>query len=563
MDLFPNNIFNVANIVADVAQKFPNRIAVIESFLDQSSQKIKYKKYTYDQLSKDAESVAIGLRTNGIQELTRTICMTPPSYEATVVGLALQRVGATTLWIDPSVGFKNVAERLNKLKPEAFVGIPAAFIGRSIFGWGPRFSKKSIVINGWFPGALSLKSLSTQAPSTITNPKVKPSDPAAVLYTTGSTGPAKPTLYTHQQYSQLYRVVHYSWRFDPSASPPVDLAIFPAFFFIGISAGGTMVTPPIKFPKETPAKTSPKALLNVINDCKVQTCFASPIILENIAKYAVKNQIKTPSLKRIIGGGAPIYSFVKESLLQMMEKGGQVASNYGATEALPSTELEATEAISDTFKLTKNGKGLCVGRALLDVEIRIIPISKEPIPDISNTIFLSNNEIGEIIVRGQHISTSYFQDPESDYRNKIFDKNGIWHRLGDVGYLDTKNRLWVCGRTNQSVESDHSYIFPLIVEPIFDEHPLVLKSGLVSLKKNKQTIPVICVELIDKNKHQTKETCKSILELGQKNEASRLVKNIIIVNKLPTDPRHNSKIERTKLARYVNKNTSRIYSLYK
>src|SRR5690606_13157171 len=96
---------------------------------------------------------------------------------------------------------------------------------------------------------------------------------------------------------------------------------------------------------ETPAKTDPKGLLEVINDCDVQSCFASPVLLENMARYAVEHNIKTPTLKRVIGGGAPIFASVKHALLEMMGAEGQVFANYGATEALPSTEMGAQEAL--------------------------------------------------------------------------------------------------------------------------------------------------------------------------------------------------------------------------
>src|SRR5690606_30705182 len=146
------------------------------------------------------------LREMGISEGTRIVCMTPPLYESCVIGLALQRVGAFTLWIDPTVGYRNVAERLNRIKPEAFAGVPMAHLGRSVFGWGPRFPKKSIVINGFFLGAKTLSSLKRQAPEHPPKPNVTPNDPVTVLYTTGSTGPAKPTLYLHKNYVKLYRI---------------------------------------------------------------------------------------------------------------------------------------------------------------------------------------------------------------------------------------------------------------------------------------------------------------------------------------------------------------------
>src|SRR5690606_2237339 len=274
--------------------------------------------------------------------------------------------------------------RLGKIGPEAFVGIPIAHLARVVFGWGPRFPKQAIVINGKFPAAKSIEQIKKMAREHTEFPKISPHDEAIVLYTTGSTGPAKPSLYLHKNYAQLYKRVAQSWRFSEDSESPVDLAIFPAFFLIALSGGGTVVVPPIKFP-ESPAKTDPKALLDVINDCGVKTCFASPVILENMASYAVENGIKTKSLRRIIGGGAPIYERVSRRLLEMMDGRGEVFANYGATEAMPSTEMSAKEAIESCFSLTAQGRGLCVGRALDGVELRIIAIE-----DSANSEFIKD-----------------------------------------------------------------------------------------------------------------------------------------------------------------------------
>lgn len=552
MNFFQDDIFNLADTVFEVAQKYPERIAVVEPDGFDAEGKRKYKRYTYSQLSADAEAIAPGLREMGIAEGTRVICMTPPLYESCVIGLALQRVGAFTLWIDPTVGYRNVAERLNRIKPEAFVGVPMAHLGRSVFGWGPRFPKKSIVINGFFPGARTLSSLKRQAPERPPKPDVTPNDPVTVLYTTGSTGPAKPTMYLHKNYIKLYQIAHKSWRFDPVNNPPVDMAVFPAFFFIAISAGGTMVVPPINFP-ETPAKTDPKGLLEVINDCGVQSCFASPVLLENMARYAVKNHIKTPTLKRVIGGGAPIFASVKQALLEMMGAEGQVFANYGATEALPSTEMGAQEALEETFPLTDKGAGICVGRPFEGVEVCIIKLQDGAIASINETQEMPAGEIGEIIVRGEHISPGYYLEPESDRKNKISDPNGQWHRLGDVGYMDEKNRLWVCGRVGQRVKTADGPVFSLLAEPIFDSHPQVERSGLVGVPHNGAEIPVICVQL-KKGFDGTEDTIrKSILELATKHTVTQEVKHVLFIDKLPVDPRHNSKIERPALAKWATK----------
>ncbi|MEO8553918.1 MAG: AMP-binding protein, partial [Kofleriaceae bacterium] len=278
MTLFPDDIFNLADIALEVARTDPERLAVIAPDGRDRDGKRRYRRHTYRELSADIEATALGMRELGIAELTRTVFMAPASYAGAVAGLALTRVGATTVWIDPSVGYRNVAELLRRLEVEAFIGIRLAHLARVAFGWGPRWTKKAIVLDGAFPGAHSLRSLHRPVTGAPTAPAVAPDCTATIMYTTGSTGPAKPALYEHRNLCNVFRLVHQTWRFEPDRVP-VDMPVFPAFFSVGLSAGGTIVIPPIDYVRQRPATTDPRALLEVIHDCKVETLFASPVIL--------------------------------------------------------------------------------------------------------------------------------------------------------------------------------------------------------------------------------------------------------------------------------------------
>src|SRR5690606_23629129 len=110
--IFPADIFDLASVVRDVARTHPERIAVIEPAGRARDGTRRYARHTYRRLSDDAESIAVGLREMGIAERTRTVFMAPPSYDACALYVALTRVGATIVMIDPAVGYRNVGERL-------------------------------------------------------------------------------------------------------------------------------------------------------------------------------------------------------------------------------------------------------------------------------------------------------------------------------------------------------------------------------------------------------------------------------------------------------------------
>jgi olefin beta-lactone synthetase len=549
---FPDDIFNLADVTLDIARCDPERVAVVELSGRNADGTRRYREHTYRELSDDVESVAAGIRELGIVERTRTVFMAPPSYEACVAGLALTRVGATTVWIDPSVGYFNVAERLHRLAVEAFVGPPIAHLGRMAFGWGPRLLAKAISVGGRFPGSRGIAALRRRP--MITAPAVHADDPAAIMYTTGSTGPAKPALYAHRQLCAIFRTVHRVWRFDEIGGVPIDMPIFPAFFAVGLSAGGTIVIPPIDYVRQGPADVDPRALLEVIRDRGVQTLFASPVILDNLARLGAEHGERAPSLRSVISGGAPLYADVVGPLREMT--GGEVYADYGATEALPVTEIAAGDALGETFEATASGAGLCVGAPLPGVEVKIVEIEDGPISNLGRARELATGAIGEIIARAPHISPSYADDIASTRKNKIADAfGGVWHRLGDAGYLDAQGRVWCCGRIGHRIALPSGPLFPLMCEPIFDAHPSVRRSGLVGVPVHGATptiIPVICVELVDHAKRGDRDALRDqLLRMAAAHPTTRQIHHVLFHPRLPVDPRHNSKIERPALARWA------------
>lgn len=552
--LFENDIFDLASIINQHAQTHPDRVAVMEPY--RKSGEWKFRRFTYKELAHDTQRVAAGLRAHGFKEHTRTVYMAPPSYQACVISAAITAVGATQFMIDPSVGYLNVAERLSKIQPEAFIGIPLALAGRLLFGWGPRRGQKLVSIDGFFPGAIQYKQLVAHPSEGHTPPAVSPDDPAVILYTTGSTGPAKPAMYLHRNFINVFRTAHYSWRYHEDDRHPMDMAAFPAFHMLAIAAGGTTIVPPINFARATPATTNPKPVAEVINAAGVRSLFASPALLERIANYAHAQEMKLSTLERVIGGGAPIFEPLVRTLLSVMPEHGEVWANYGATEALPSTEHGSTEMLHETAALSAVGHGVCVGNPLPGIEMQVVG----PIDQASTRRLdfeeLPVGELGELIVQGPNISPAYFNDPESTRKNKLYDDDGsVWHRLGDVGHRDDKGRFWVEGRVSQCLHIQGKRIPPMPVEALFDQHPLVRRSGLVErTRPNGDKEAVICVEPWEKlGTAEEVSLKKSLARIAKQHPKAAIVSSILISSGLPLDPRHNAKIERPRLAQWAQK----------
>jgi acyl-CoA synthetase (AMP-forming)/AMP-acid ligase II len=214
--------------------------------------------------------------------------------------------------------------------------------------------------------------------------------------------------------------------------------------------------------------------------------------------------------------------------------------------------MGSREILNETRKFTEQGYGMCIGRPVGDIEIRLIKVSDDPIEQWADHLLVADGEIGEIAVRGDVVTRRYFERPEVDSLSKIRDGNEIWHRMGDLGWRDNKNRIWFCGRKSHRVITENGPLFTIPCEAIFNRHPAVSRSALVGVGKPPQQKPSMCIELKNGGKGIDKDTVKQeLLNMAAKNAMTREIKTILFHEKFPVDVRHNAKIFREKLAEWA------------
>ena len=187
---------------------------------------------------------------------------------------------------------------------------------------------------------------------------------------------------------------------------------------------------------------------------------------------------------------------------------------------------------------------MCVGRPVGGADVSIIRIDDGVIPDWSDDLRVPQGEIGEIVVRGPTVTKSYYGLPDATALAKI---NGSLHRMGDVGYLDDRGRIWFCGRKSHRVTFGDQTLFTIPCEGIFNVHKDVYRSALVA----GATGPVLCVELEPGAREREKEIRRELLEIAAANPLTSSIRQILFHPAFPVDIRHNSKIFREKLARWA------------
>jgi acyl-CoA synthetase (AMP-forming)/AMP-acid ligase II len=237
---------------------------------------------------------------------------------------------------------------------------------------------------------------------------------------------------------------------------------------------------------------------------------------------------------------------------QILGPAADTHTPYGATEALPIASASGREILAALAERDDPTAGTCVGWPAPEVTLKIIRISDEPIAQWDDGLLLPPYQIGEICVRGPSVTKAYVNRPQSTALAKIRDGDAIWHRMGDLGYLDDRGRLWFYGRKSQRVEAAGGPLYTEPVELIFNRHPAVFRSALVGLRAGGALVPAVVLELRPGMAPRTAADRARVMDelraLGAAQPMTAGIGRFYIHPAFPVDIRHNAKIFREQLA---------------
>lgn len=538
-------IVNIAKYLGIQAELKPyKRAVVVPSGIDKKGL-IQYSHLTFKQLDKLSDSMAYGLQKIGITRGTKTIVMVKPCIDFFALTYALFKVGAVPVIVDPGMGIKRMIQCLDSTEPEAFIGIPLAHVLRT-FAFKSFKSVKTWVTVGkkLFWNGYTLDKIKQDSAIPFEYAKTEKNETAAILFTTGSTGPAKGVIYTHGTFDAQIRNIQAHFKITEEE---IDLPTFPLFALFDPALGMTAVIPDMDPTK--PAFVNPEKIIEAIHNQGVTNMFASPALLNRVGKYGKENKVKLPSLKRVVSAGAPVQPRNIEQFASMFVGETQIHTPYGATESVPILSIESNEILSETKSLSEEGYGTCIGRPVQDASIKIIKITDEPIEKWSDDLLVKQGEVGELTVAGSLVTASYYENPKANKLAKINENGQIRHRMGDLGWLDTSGRIWCCGRKGHRVVTEKETLFSVSCEAIFNNHKDVERSALVGIGESNNQTPVICIELKQSTEKLDKKTIENeLLAMAQTVDFTKSIAHVLFHKSFPVDIRHNSKIFREKLA---------------
>ena len=500
------------------------------------SGEIDYLALTFAELDAEVAAWSEKLARAGLRPGDRTLVMVRQGLPLIASVFAIFRRGAVPIVIDPGMGLKSFLACVERSRPRALVGIPLAqlisrFARRAFRSVEIRVGASSSLTARLGPSGTGLRSPAIPA---------APADLAAILFTSGSTGAPKGVCYEHGMFDAQIRLIRDTYAIEPGE---IDLPLLPIFALFNPALGMTTIVPEID--PRRPAAFDPAKIVQAIRQEKVTSSFGSPTLWRRIGEHCRSRDITLPTLRRVLCAGAAVPGDLWKNSRTFLPQ-GKLHSPYGATEALPVATIASDEIDLGSIR------GACVGRPLRELDVKIIAITDERIETLGDVRRLPPGAIGEIIVRGPVVTTSYDALSEATASAKIRDTAGaIWHRMGDCGYVDADGRLWFCGRKAERVETAQGTLHTEPCEQVFRAHPRVGRCALVGLGERPNQRAAVVVEAKIERSDVARAFARELRTLALAHEHTSAIRIFYFREKFPVDVRHSAKIHRLTLARWA------------
>ncbi len=516
----------------------------------------------FAELDERVTNTAAGLLRHGVLPGDRVALMVPPGIDLTVALYACWKMGAVIVLVDSGLGAANMSRALASARPDHLIGIDRAMLASRALRWpGHR------ILAGSLPGAGTSDTARTALHRTLgidttldelgrlgigLSAPAAPnsSDLAAIVFTSGSTGPSKGVVYRHHQVraqcdilTELYAIT------DDDRL----VAAFAPFALYGPALGITSVVPDMDVTR--PASLDARALAAAVDAIDATLVFASPAALANVVATASDldplQRSGLNGVRLLLSAGAPVNPELLASATSLMPR-AEVHTPYGMTEVLPVADISLTELLELT-PTDGRGRGVCVGRPAPGVTVGIAPIDDRGVA--STSPITEPNIVGEILVSAPHTKDGYDRLAATERASST---PVGWHRSGDVGSLDDQSRLWVGGRLPHVITTASGPLLPVPTELAAESVAGVSRACAVGIGPVGSQALAVVIETphlsigLRRARARTADAATTELIRSAVEAATGEVPALVLeVAELPVDRRHNSKIDRSAMAAWA------------
>jgi malonyl-CoA/methylmalonyl-CoA synthetase len=394
---------------------------------------------TYGDLERESKRLAIGMVSAGVTRGDRVAYQLQKSPSALVVHLALLRCGAIQVPLNPDYTDDEVALLLGDAEPTLLI----------------RPTSRKVIPGPWqlltvdADGDGSLGRLPADDMGDL--PPVAPSDGAALLYTSGTTGRPKGALLTHANLQANATTLVREWGFGPTDRL---LHVLPLFHTHGLfvaahcvlASGASMVLLP---------RFDVSQVLDQLPSCSVM--MGVPTHYTRLLADEQFGAEHCQGVRLFVSGSAPMTPAVHAEFTQ--RTGARVLERYGMTET----------SMLTSNPLRGERRPGSVGRALPGVSVRVVGAGDRPV---------TAGETGDVQVRGANVFGGYWRRP--DLMADTFTADG-WFRTGDLGRFGEDGYLELVGRSKDLVITGGLNVYPKDVEVVLDTLPGVMESAVIGL----------------------------------------------------------------------------------
>lgn len=414
----------IPQMLASQAESLGNRLAIVDGGATLS----------FTKLGERVDEAARALIAAGVNKGDRVAIWAPNIWEWVVCALAIHSTGGVMVPINTRYKGIEAAYLLQKSGAKVlftvtgFLDVDYVTLLRGTDTDLPDLAQ-IIVVRGNAPeGAHSYREFLARAsnvPVTAAQERaatVTPDDIADILFTSGTTGKPKGAMCTH---AQNLRVFDQWSSIVGLREGDRYLIVLPFFHSFGYKAGwlsalmrGATIFPQPVFDVDV--------VLRRIEQDKITMLPGPPALYQSLLLHPERGQFDISSLRLAVTGAAVI---PVELVQRMKDELGfeTVITAYGLTESCGVVSMCRLEDDAETIATTS-------GRAIPDVEIRIVDRAGKPLPP---------DEPGEIVVRGYNVMKGYFGAAEET--KKAIDEDG-WLHTGDIGTLDERGYIKITDR---------------------------------------------------------------------------------------------------------------------
>lgn len=497
------------------------------------------RRVTWRALAARTDQLARGLAASGVRPGDRVALLVPPGADLTAVLYACLRLGAVVVVADAGLGVQGLTRAVRAADPTVVIGIEKALVAARWLRWAPTLVSAGPLRAGVARTLRVSASLDDLAAlgraSTDDLPWPDADADAAVLFTSGSTGPAKGVVYTHRRLAAMRDVVARTYGIGPD-SPLV--AAFAPFVLLGPALGATSASPDMDV--TSPGTLTAGALAEAVRAIGAAVVFASPAALRSVVRTSDGSELAAlAGVRLFLSAGAPVGVDLLEAAAALMPA-AEAHTPYGMTEALVVADVSL-----DELRDVGPGDGVCVGRPVAGVRVALSALDADGEP--TGAPDRTPGVTGEVLVAAAHVKDRYDALWLTQHASA---RDSGWHRTGDVGHLDADDRLWIEGRLAHVLATADGVRTPVGLEQRAQTVESVVSAAVVGVgpRGAQQVVVVVQPEVYSHGPVVAEPDLAAAVRAALDGTT---VAAVLVVEQLPTDVRHSSKIDRTRVAAWA------------